>query len=156
MAADSIRLRLHLSQVRVIGVMEETPEKLDIAVESTTPTCRCPECGARCVRVHDRRLRKIRDLRICGKAVTLLWRRRRFACDACGKLHLEPHPHAFGDKMTTRLERQIVQDVKEMTFTAVAKRHGLSWYAVNKIVRWWAGLLLHIPAASAVRSVAGG
>ena len=156
MVAGSIRLRLRLPQVRVIGVMEETLEKLEIGVESTAPTGRCPKCGARCVRVHDRRLRKIRDLRIWGKAVTLLWRRRRFACDVCGKLYLEPRPHVFGDKMTTRLERQIVQDVKVMTFAAVAKRYGPQLVRGQQACEVVGGLVDAESQTSPVRSVTGG
>ena len=34
MAADSIHLKLHVPRVRVIGTLKETPEELEIVVES--------------------------------------------------------------------------------------------------------------------------
>ena len=58
--------------------------------------------------MHDRRVCKIRDLPIYGRGVMLMWLRRRFVCDACGKRYLEAFPEAFGDKMTIRLEHQVI------------------------------------------------
>ena len=142
MAADSIQVRLGLSRVRVVGVLRETLDELEVEVESTARRGRCPGCGVLCRRVHDRRLCKVRDLDAFGKSVTLKWRRRRFVCDECGELHFEPRPGAFSRGMTTRLERRIVQEAKAMTISKVADRWGISWYKCNKLVRVWAGLLM--------------
>ena len=59
MACDCMSLRLRLPQVRVLGVLEDTVSCLVVNVESTQQCLRCPCCGFRCHRVHDRRVKKI-------------------------------------------------------------------------------------------------
>jgi len=46
--------------------------------------------------------------------VTLVWQRRRFACDNCGVRHVETHPE-FEGKVTRRMARQLVADAKVMS-----------------------------------------
>ena len=64
MASDSMRVRLHLRETRVLAVTVDTPSELRVEVESTVRRPRCAECGFRCVRVHDTRRRKVRDLEV--------------------------------------------------------------------------------------------
>ena len=89
MASDVMRVRLHLRQIRVLAVAVDTPGELVVEVESTVSRPRCPACGFRCGRVHDTRRRKVRDLEVSGRPVTLVWMRRRFACGNCGERFLE-------------------------------------------------------------------
>ena len=83
MASDVMRVRLHLREIRVLAVALDTPSELRVEVESTVRRPRCPACGFRCVRVHDTRRRKVRDLEVSGRRTTLVWMRRRFVCDNC-------------------------------------------------------------------------
>ena len=62
MASDVMRVRLHLRETRVLAVASDTPSELRVEVESSVRRPRCPACGFRCVRVHDTRGRKVRDL----------------------------------------------------------------------------------------------
>ena len=89
MASDVMRVRLHLRETRVLAVASDTPSELRVEVESTVRRPRCPACGLGCVRVHDTRRRKVRDLEVSGRRTTLVWRRRRYVCDNCGSRH---HP----------------------------------------------------------------
>jgi transposase len=82
----AVRLRLRL--IRVIAVVIDTFDELVVAVCSTRSWSRCPHCGFTCRRVHDVRRRRIRDRAVNGRPLTLLWHRRRFACDGCGERHL--------------------------------------------------------------------
>ena len=84
MASDVMAVRLHLPQVRVLGVVEDTPSELVVEVESTLRRLRCPQCGFRCHRVHDRRGKKVRDLEVSGRRTTLVWSRRPAAVCWCG------------------------------------------------------------------------
>ena len=136
MASDSMRLRLHLRETRVLAVALDTPSELRVEVESTVRRPRCPACGFRCVRVHDTRRRKVRDLEVSGRRTTLVWRRRRFVCDNCGSRHLEDHPEFEG-----RLTRRLVADARVMTLRAAARRHGLSWHLINGVVKAWSAAL---------------
>jgi len=96
MSADVMSVRLHLRGVRVTEVVVNTPSELIVGVVSTKKLSQCPHCGRSCRRVHDRRQRKIRDLEISGRRTVLLWTRRRYVCDGCGRRHMETHPQFLG------------------------------------------------------------
>ena len=115
MASDAMTVRLHLPQIRVLGVVEDTPGALRVSVESTLLRLRCPQCGFRCHRVHDCRDKKVRDLEVSGRRTVLVWSRRRMVCDNCDSRFLEDHP-AFEGALTGRLARRLVADAKVMTF----------------------------------------
>ena len=110
---------------------------LRVSVESAFRGLRCAQCGFKCHRVHDRRDKKVRDLAVSGRAVTLVWSRRRMRCDNCGSRFLEDHP-AFEGALTARLARRLVADCKVMTVQAAARRCGVGWHQVNDLVRAWA------------------
>ena len=140
MASDVTAVRLHLPQVRVLGVVVDTPSVLVVEVESTLRRLRCPACGFRCHRVHDRRGRKVRDLGVSGRRTTLVWSRRRMVCDNCGSRFLEHHA-AFEGGLTARLARRLVEDCKVMTVQAAARRAGLGWHRVQGLVDAWSALV---------------
>ena len=48
-----VTVRLHLAQIRVLEVLEDTPGALRVRVESTFRRLRCAQCGFKCHRVHD-------------------------------------------------------------------------------------------------------
>ena len=73
MSADFMTVRLHLPGVRVTGVGVDTPTELVVGVVSVKKLSKCPHCGCSCRRVHDRRLREIRDLEHGGRRTVLLW-----------------------------------------------------------------------------------
>ena len=96
MAVDTMRVRLHLRLIRVLTVLVDTPSRLEVVVASTRSWSRCPFCGFKTRAVHDRRRRKIRDLPVSGRRVTLVWIRRRFSCANCDGRHLEDHQEFEG------------------------------------------------------------
>ena len=140
MARDVMAVRLHLAQIRVLEVVEDTPGALVVSVESTLLRLRCAQCGFKCRRVHDRRAKRVRDLEVSGRRMTLVWQRRRMVCDNCASRFLEEHP-AFEGALTARLARRVVADAKVMTFSAAARRHGVHWHAVRALVDTWSALV---------------
>ncbi len=68
MGSDVMRVRLHLRQVRVLGVVSDTPFELVVEVCSAVRRPRCPGCGFACSRVHDVRYKRVRDLEVSGRA----------------------------------------------------------------------------------------
>ena len=107
---------------------------------STRSWSRCPFCGFKTRAVHDRRRRKIRDLPVSGRRVTLVWIRRRFVCSNCDVRHLEDHG-VFEGGLTRRLARQLVADAKVMSIRAVVRRHGLNWHLIQDLVAVWSALV---------------
>ena len=140
MACDVMAVRLHLAQIRVLEVVEDTPGALVVSVESTLLRLRCAQCGFKCRRVHDRRAKKVRDLEVSGRRTVLVWSRRRMVCDNCDSRFLEGHP-AFEGALTGRLARRLVADAKVMTFSAAARRHGVHWHGVRALVDVWSALV---------------
>ena len=140
MASDVMAVRLHLPQMRVLEVVEDTAARLVVGVESTLRRLRCPMCGFWCRRVHDRRDKKITDLEVSGRHTTLVWSRRRMVCDNCESRFLEDHG-AFEGGLTARLARALVADAKVMTLRAAARRRGVGWHRINALVRAWAHIV---------------
>ena len=136
MAANDIRVRLHLRELHMLEVITDTPQELRVRVESSVRRPRCVACGFRCSRVHDRREREIRDSEISRRRTTLVWLRRRFDCEHCGHRWLEDHPE-FDGKLTQRLARQVVADAQVMPVMSAARRHGLGWHLVMGLVKAW-------------------
>lgn len=49
--SDLVSVRLHLKGVRVLEVVVDTGDRLEVVVESARGWSRCPHCGFRCVKV---------------------------------------------------------------------------------------------------------
>ena len=140
MAADVMRVKLHLRETRVLEVQIDTPSELRLVVESTVTRPRCQHCGFKRGRVHDTRAREIRDLEVSGRAVTLVWRRRRLVCGNCGERWSQDHPE-FDGKLTRRLAQRLVADAQVMPVMSVARRYGIGWHQVMGLVRAWSQLI---------------
>ena len=79
---------LEMEWVRIENLEESEQEIfLQISLEQCTQICR--RCGADTDRVHDYRIRQVRDLELRGKTLRLLYRRRRYVCPVCGKRFAE-------------------------------------------------------------------
>ena len=136
MAPDAMTIRLHLRRIRVIRVLVDLIEHLVVEVTDSRRVVRCPYCGFRVFRVHDRRRYTIRDLPAQGRRSDLVWVRRRFVCDECDERHWETHPEVILGRrthVTRRLARQLVRDVNAMSIREVARRHGLPWHYIMAI-----------------------
>ena len=140
MNRDVMSVRLWLPLIVVLGVVVDAPERLSVRVASSVRRPRCPDCAAPSGTVHDRRDKRVRDLEVSGRPVTLLWDRRRLVCDGCGRRFLEVH-RAFEGRVTARLARRLVADAREMTVNAVARRHRVGWHTVMGLVIAYAGLV---------------
>ncbi len=140
MASDVMRVRLHLRQIRVVEVLVDTPTVLRVRVESTQTRVRCRRCGFKCHKVHDTRVREVRDLEVSGRPTTLVWTRRRFSCGNCSERFIEDHD-CFDGRLTRRLAHRLVADAQVMSIRAVVRRHGVHWGVINALVRQWSGLI---------------
>ena len=132
--SDVMSVRLHLSGVRVLEVLVDLVDRLEVEVESAREWSRCPHCGFRCYRVWDRRAKRVRDLGVSGRRTTLVWRRRRFVCSSCGERHLEYHAR-FQAGLTRRFARRLVRDARVMSIRAVARHHGVGWHRIMCLVK---------------------
>jgi len=74
MAADCMRVRLHLRLIRVLAVLVDAVDVLVVSVASTRSWSRCLDCGFCCRDVHDTRPKKIRvGMAVGGHFWRLRW-----------------------------------------------------------------------------------
>ena len=77
---DSMTVRLHPYRIRVVDVLVDVPERLEVLVTDLRSVVRCPFCGFKTNQVHEIRRAKVKDLPRGDQRVTLVWLRRRCAC----------------------------------------------------------------------------
>jgi transposase len=131
---DCMTVRLHVYRIRVVKVLVDLPERLEVVIRDLRSVVRCPFCGFKTTKVHETRRVKIRDVPRGAQRVTLIWLRRRFCCTNCGERHSETHP-AIKGKMTARLARAIVTDARHLSITEIGRRYGFAWHTVMMLVR---------------------
>jgi len=88
---DDVSRLVGIDGLVVTGVGELT-EQLELEVELELEAGCCRWCGRASLKVKDRPVVRIRDLPVAGRVTWLLWRKRRFLCEACGRTFTETHP----------------------------------------------------------------
>lgn len=114
----------------VIEKVEETEKEIVIQISMERKKQKCRRCGCETDRVHDYRIREVRDLELRGKAVRFLYRQRRYVCPCCGKRFSEENgfvgrymrfTHRTGEKIMELLRRRSsMKDVARDTWTSVS------------------------------------
>lgn len=107
--------------------------RVDIRLERKERRFRCGRCGQVWSVPHDEYEVCVQDLRMTGRVVYLHFLKGRVRC--CGK---EPEVEHLGwvgknDRQTIRLKWAIYEECKQMSVSAVAGRHRLSWGTVKEI-----------------------
>ena len=92
----------------------------------------CPKCGEMCRR-HDEKMREWRDLDLVNERMVLRASVPRANCPKHGTHQInvpwaEPNTH-----QTIRLETAVIDDLREMSVSAIARKWDLSWRRVNGI-----------------------
>ena len=96
----------------------------------------CKRCGGKTDRIHDYRVREVRDLELRGKPVRLLYRRRRYACPACGKRFSETNDFVGRYmRFTHRTAEKIMELLRRRSsMKDIAKDTGTSVSGVNRVL----------------------
>ena len=110
--------------------LEETEKEIVLQISLERSTQKCKRCGAETDRIHDYRIRQVRDLELRGKPLRLLYRRRRYACPVCGKRFAETNAfvgrymrftHRTGEKIMSLLRRRSsMKDIAKDTGTSIS------------------------------------
>lgn len=97
-----------------------------VEVMASTTQAPCPRCQTRCVKIHDTRPRKKRDVALRGHHVELIVLKRRFRCGHCRKSFTE-HDRACGwrRKTTARLREVIGKRAYTQPIAHVATAAGV-------------------------------
>jgi len=70
----------------------EVGDQFDLEVELVAAAGVCPDCGRVSLDAKERPVVRVRDLSIAGRVTHLVWRKRRFRCQGCGRTFTESHP----------------------------------------------------------------
>ena len=81
---DDVSRLVGIDGLVVTGLVERT-EQLELEVELMLEAGCCRWCGRGSLKVKDRPVVRVRDLPVAGRVTWLLWRKRRFYCEACGR-----------------------------------------------------------------------
>ena len=127
---------LEMEGVRIEN-LEETEREIVLQISLERRAQVCKRCGAETERVHDYRVRQVRDLELRGKPMRLMYRRRRYVCHNCGKRFAEQNAfvgrymrftHRTGEKIMTLLRRR--SSMKD-----IAKDAGVSISGVQRVLK---------------------
>ncbi len=106
--SEAILVPLDLDDLHIVSQEWLANGTIRVEVMATTTQATCPDCQHICVKIHDTRPRKKRDMALRGHPVELIVLKRRFRCLHCRKSFTE-HDRACGwrRKTTARLREAI-------------------------------------------------
>ena len=139
-------LLVGLGDVEVLGV-EDDGGPLRVHIRRRAPRPGCGSCGGR-LRSDGERAVELVDLPAFGRAVRLVWHKRRWRCadsDCAAGTVTEQDPAIAPPrgKLTTRAGRWATrQSGRGRPHSDIAAELGCSWHPVNESVRRWGSALL--------------
>ena len=140
-------LLVGLGDVGVLGVDDEAGEPLGVHIRRTAPRPACEQCGKPLWSDGDREVEFV-DLPAFGRAVRLIWHKRRWRCphQECSAGTVTEQDPAIApprEKLTTRAGRWATRQAgRARPVDEVAAELGCSWHPVNASVRRWGSALL--------------
>lgn len=120
-AEQAILVPLDLTGLTIVHQERQPDGSLEIHVRASTDRAICPRCQTTCVKVHDTRPHRKRDIPVRDSAVCLVLYTRRFRCLTCHRSFSEPDSVCGRYKRTTRRFRDALgQQASRSTVTQVA------------------------------------
>ena len=96
----------------------------------------CRHCRNLSRDMHQYRQRRVRDITCFGYPTYLMFNIRRFRCSRCRRVFTEYLDSvAYNSRYTRRFERWVYGECLGQTVQDVARKHALSWHAVENIFR---------------------
>ena len=134
MSQENYIAKLLEMEEAIIENVEKTDRFTYICFHLPVHEAVCPHCGALTHRIHDYRVKILRDLPVQEKPVRLKYNRRRYLCTQCGKNFNEPFSLAGKNLRTTA--RLAVYGAncagKRRSVKSIAEDLGVSASTVNR------------------------
>lgn len=107
---------------------------LSVYLKPSSKVMRCEHCGARCRRIHEATVRRVRDLPLFEYRVVLHVPRRRVWCERCEGPRLEKLAWLGRyQRVTDRFAKACETLLQAASVQAVAAFYGLGWHTVKSI-----------------------
>ena len=129
--AEATRVLVGLDEFEVTGACERDDGVLEVEVRARRGEAPCPRCGTFSARVKQRRVQRVRDLHSFGRAVVLVWHKRRFRCGTpgCAGSFTESCMQVPARKrLTERLRDGIAAAALDRSTAAVARSFSVGWH----------------------------
>lgn len=97
---------LDLGAFRIRKQQMQEDGSIEVEVIATSDRAQCPHCQRVCVKVHDTRPRRKRDLPLRGHRIVLVLLKRRFRCLRCRRSFTEPDQACGRRRRTTKRLRE--------------------------------------------------
>jgi transposase len=105
---EGVLVPLDLPEMHILTQEWRANGTIRVEVIATTTQATCPNCQKKCVKIHDTRARKKRDVALREHQVELILYKRRFRCLSCKKSFTEPDTACGRRRRTTaRLREEI-------------------------------------------------
>lgn len=115
---------LELEGLRILRQEVQADGKLRVEVIATKKGEACPHCGVMCVKQHDVRPRRKRDVPLRGHMVEVVLHKRRFWCLHCRKAFTESDTACGRRRRTTaRLREELGQQASTRPIAQVARHY---------------------------------
>lgn len=103
---QGILVPLDLADLKIISQSLQPDGSIEVYVVARTDRAACPTCTKICVKVHDKRERRKRDISLRGYQIHLLLIKRRFRCPSCKRSFTETDTVCGKYKRTTKRFRE--------------------------------------------------
>jgi transposase len=141
--SEGIVVPLDLPEFRILGQKRQRDGSLEVEVIGINKQASCPQCGRICVKVHDTRLRRKRDVALGEHRVVLIVHKRRFQCFGCQRSFTELDQACGRYRRTTqRLRQAIGQEAIKQPIAQVAQSYQVGPRFVQACLETVAGPLL--------------
>ena len=128
---------------------------LSLHLKAVGKAMHCQQCGARCDRLHETTVRRVRDLPLFDYRVVLHVPRRRLWCDQCGGPRLERLDWLGRyQRVTERFAKACERLLRSASVQAVATFYELGWHTVKAIDKMRLRASLREPEWSSIRYLA--
>jgi transposase len=130
---DDVSRLVGIDGLVVTGVIEQS-EQLELEVELELDAGCCRWCGRGSLKIKDRPVVRVRDLSVAGRVTWLLWRKRRFQCESCGRTFTETHPALPSrQRVSSRFRRHLFERCRGgAAHLEIARDERTSCYQVNR------------------------
>ncbi len=123
---EAVLVPLDLEEFQIVSQEWLASGTIRVEVMATTTQASCPHCDKTCVKIHDTRPRKKRDIALRGHPVELIVLKRRFRCFGCRKSFTEPDTICgWRRKTTARFREEIGKQACTQPVAHVAKHAGV-------------------------------
>ena len=114
----------------------QTEEYLVFVADYQKDYVKCPVCGKKADKVHDRKVQMVQDTPLRDKKVAIRLVKKRYSCSHCGKRAIPKRIESITkySRKTERFKMHLLKQTDSRDYSRVAKEHGLSYTSIQNSV----------------------